>query len=114
MATISGTTASRDLGKVQHWSQGQKSAVLGLGVHCLGNSCFENSEIRRVILRSGLRMFSDRVFAKCKNLRHLELPEGLEEISEECFECSGLTSLHVPKSVRCIGEYAFHGCKDLR
>ena len=39
---------------------------------------------------------------------------GLRTIESHCFEESGLTAIAIPSRVTFIGDYVFHGCKDLR
>lgn len=44
----------------------------------------------------------------------LELPEGLEVVGDNWFECSGINKLIVSRSVKKLGEYAFSGCHWLK
>ena len=39
--------------------------------------------------------------------------EGLEEVAAECLSSSGVVSVHIPASVRSVGDRAFSNCEQL-
>ena len=48
------------------------------------------------------------------NLRHIEIPEGIEYIGKAAFKnCVNLNYLKLPRSLRRIADEAFKGCDDL-
>ena len=48
------------------------------------------------------------------NLRHLEIPEGIEYIGKAAFKnCINLNYLKLPRSLRRIADEAFKGCDNL-
>ena len=52
--------------------------------------------------------FDSGVFVACKSLKHVVLPEGLENIGDGMFDqCENLESLRLPNSLKTIGNYAF-------
>lgn len=62
----------------------------------------------------GVHEISDGVFARCKNLRQVMLPETLEEIGKEAFySCEKLENVNFPKSLLQIGKRAFANCPKL-
>ena len=72
------------------------SAVLNEGLEVLGTNelipdgkrypgVFEESGLRDVKLPSTLRRIAYRTFARCSNLKAIELPNGLEYLGKECF-----------------------------
>ena len=53
-------------------------------------------------------------FAGCSSLTSITLPDGIKEISFDCFyRCSGLTSINIPNSVTYIDYSAFADCSKL-
>ena len=51
---------------------------------------------------------------ECKNLKAIELPDGLEYLGNECFYNSGLESIRIPPTLKTIEIWTFCGCKNLR
>ena len=41
------------------------------------------------------------------------MPEGVKEIDAFCFYGSGVKKVHISKSVKNIGDYAFAYCRDI-
>ena len=59
------------------------------------------------------------MFQGCKNLKEINIPEGVEEIggkmSHGAFEnCEKLESITLPSTLKKIEEYAFSRCKGLK
>lgn len=53
-------------------------------------------------------------FASCRDLREVELPEGLQRIGESAFAfCTALTTVNIPSTVTVINQYAFRNCSKL-
>ena len=50
-----------------------------------------------------MKKLEDYTFYKCKNLTSVTLPEGLESISDGCFDDTAIKQLVIPKSVMHIG-----------
>lgn len=75
---------------------------------------FENSESLKSVNLSGatnLINFGNAIFADCKNLENVILPESLTEITDSMFwGCSALSTLEIPTSVNTIGDFAFRKC----
>lgn len=72
---------------------------------------FEESTVEEVRLPATLRRLEYSVFRKCKNLKKIRLPEGLEYIGKRCFSESCLEEIIFPPSVRVVGIKAFQYCK---
>lgn len=54
------------------------------------------------------------VFEECSRLTRIDLPDSVKEIGKSAFEgCTGLSIIDIPDSVSKIGEGAFRGCKGL-
>lgn len=63
-----------------------------------------------VVIPSGVKHIADSVFADLDSLRSVKLPEGLEIIDDYAFSMTSIEEITVPKTVKRIGEHAFHGC----
>ena len=61
----------------------------------------ENTRIERL---------GNHAFYRCKRLKAIALPEGMETIMQFCFYSSGLAEIKIPESVRSIEKYAFSNC----
>lgn len=56
----------------------------------------------------------DSMFAGCKNLTNIILPDELYSIGDNAFSgCENLTSITIPDTVMSIGQEAFSNCKSL-
>lgn len=60
-----------------------------------------------------LNRIGKSVFAKCSNLKEVEMNRELKTIGKFAFYESGLNEILIPESVETIGEKAFYGCNDL-
>ena len=58
----------------------------------------------RALDQLGRTRMTQRMFS---NVMHVRLPDGLSEISPNCFTDSYITSIEVPRSVRLIHACAF-------
>ena len=66
-------------------------------------------KLHRVSFAEGckLKEISYAAFYRCKMLRIIVLPEGLEVIGDRSFYGAGLAEITIPKNTRSIGESAF-------
>ncbi|MEE3314172.1 MAG: leucine-rich repeat domain-containing protein [Treponema sp.] len=94
-----------------------KSIVIPEGVEAI---CKFWPGTSSVTLPSTLKGIGDECFEGAKNLKEINLPEGLLWIGCNAFSKSGLTSVTLPKSLRVIGysgsnvgSGAFYGCDSL-
>ena len=58
-------------------------------------------------LNDGLKTIEKSAFTDCADLKSVVIPASVEEIGEQAFYDSGLTSITIPASVKEIGEMAF-------
>ena len=61
-----------------------------------------------------LKTICDGAFTHCEKLVTVILPEGLDSISSWCFLNTGIRTILIPKSVRCIEDSAFYNCYSLK
>ena len=75
---------------------------------------FKNMEnLQDIVLSDCMKDIMGDCFFGCSSLKQIQLPDGLIEIGPECFKYSGITSIEIPSSVRCIWMAAFSDCRDL-
>ena len=63
---------------------------------------FQKSELESVELPRTLKVILHGEFEKCKNLKNITLPEGLERIGDCCFYESALESITLPSTLKTI------------
>lgn len=71
--------------------------------------------ITSVRLPNRLESISIDAFRGCKNLRSINIPSSLQYIGDFVFaDCEKLTNVVLPESLNILGESAFAGCKSLK
>lgn len=104
----------------------------------IGAKSFYNSGIERIKVSNQVKKIEHGAFAICRNLKNVELPEGLESLGidafGECIElqfielpstlknidrgvfwrCTNLQKIEIPAGVESIGEYVFFHCDSLK
>ena len=89
-------------------------SIEGMAVTGIGEKCFhEHTEIETVVFPATLETIGYQAFYGCKNLKQLDLPEGLRTIEGWAFAHSGLTDVVLPASVTKLGYGAFYSCISL-
>ena len=76
----------------------------------------QSTSLKHIVLPEGLQNIGDGMFDKCVNLESLRLPNSLKHIGENAFrQCSSLTYLTIPSGVETIGSGAFEvsGIQDI-
>lgn len=67
------------------------------------------------VVPSTVKVIKPNVFAWCKVIKKVTLPEGLVSIQKGAFShCESLESINLPKGLKEIGENAFYKCKSLK
>ena len=85
----------------------------GQPVISIGENVFKNASFSELILPSSLKAILASAFSGCTNLKHIDLPEGLEYLGEYCFSRTGLETIHIPDYVRVIPTSCFRDCESL-
>ena len=68
---------------------------------------FYGSALENIKFPSVLKRIEKETFCGCRNLRSVEIPDGVEYIGEESFEACALESVVFPASVEVIDKGAF-------
>lgn len=74
----------------------------------ISKECFFNCKVLGSIeIPRSVKKIDTRAFSHCLGLQHVTFNEGLEETGMGAFWYSGLTELHLPSSMRIVGEDSF-------
>ena len=64
--------------------------------------------------RTRLNQLPPAMFANCKALETVALPDSITAVSKSCFSgCTGLKEITIPSLVTTIDDYAFNACSSL-
>ena len=75
---------------------------------------YQNTNIKSVIIESGVTSIGNEVFYGCTSLTSVTIPDSVTSIGSYVFyKCTRLTSVTIPDSVTSIGDYAFYNCTSL-
>ena len=89
--------------------------VLPERMDSIGYRAFQHTpSARKVRMPKSASFIGNNAFYNC-GMINLEVPNGLSEISEGCFEfCFSLSSVVIPEGVRYISKEAFDCCRELK
>lgn len=78
------------------------------------SALYEFTEVKTIVIESGITDIGASAFENCKNLESITLPDTLINIGDSAFKnCDSLKTVKIPNSVKCIGDSAFDGCSSL-
>ena len=89
------------------------SEINGRQVISIGIKAFMNSTASEIILPNTIKVIAGKAFTGCNNLKHLDLPEGIEYLGESCFSKSGLETVSIPGTIRKLSSWCFDDCTKL-
>ena len=103
------------LGKVLLYNKGLNSTVIVKdSTKVIASAVFiNNSRLREIELPEGIIEIGDNCFENCTALKKINIKEGLKRIGINAFAHSGLEEVKLPESIIEIGNGAFNNCKDL-
>ena len=103
------------LGKVLLYNRGLNSTVIVKdSTKVIANAVFiNNSGLREIELPEGIIEIGDNCFENCIALKKINIKEGLKRIGINAFAHSGLEEVKLPESITEIGYGAFNNCRDL-
>ena len=74
-----------------------------------------NNTTESFSINSNTKLIGGGVFSKCRNLKSIEIPDGVTSIGVSAFNwCGSLKSIKIPDSVTSIGNSVFSGCTSLK
>lgn len=74
----------------------------------------DNSQIRRIVIKSGITAIGQCDFMNFTNLTQVEIPSTVKKIGDIAFKgCTSLREITIPNSVSTIGFQCFMGCTGL-
>ena len=92
-----------------------KSVIIKSGVTSIGYEAFSRCKsLKSVTIPNSVTSIGDRAFSGCKNLTSVTIPSSVNSIGEGAFSGSSLTSVTIPSSVKIIGLAVFSGCTSLK
>ena len=84
------------------------------GVKIIGSEAFYGSRLHTVVMPNSVLYIRDGAFQDCSELRYIELPTNLQEISYQAFRnCDSLNEITIPDSVNTFGHGMFADCDNL-
>lgn len=88
------------------WWKSQSDGLVTLGEWAIGLK----SNVSNLVLPFGVKKIAESFAGGTTGLRSVSFPDGLEIICPFAFDsCEDLRNVHIPASVKTIGEYAFGG-----
>ena len=73
------------------------------------------TEIKTVIIGTGVTTIGGWAFQNCINLTSVSISSSVKYVGESAFQgCSSLVNINIPNSVKYIRNYSFAGCSNLK
>lgn len=93
-----------------------ETIVLPNTIREIGNFAFRgNKNLRSINIPNGVFSIGGSAFENCESLEEVILPSSVELIFREAFRnCKKLKTITIPKSVRKIGCFVFEKCESLK
>lgn len=88
------------------------SVIEGMPVACIGENAFYGAHVTHVVLQEGIRRIEEMAFGE-SGLQRIDLPDTLEYIGDAAFADSLLKSVAIPDSVTELGFAPFGGATGL-
>lgn len=114
--TITGSGDMYDLQYAwQDYASQVKQVVLPSGITGIGENAFNGCvNLTSITLPNGVKRIGNGAFTDCTKLAQVTLPDSVEEIGYAAFRrCSALTQLRLPAKLTQLGLYAFADCTSL-
>lgn len=109
LQTIELSETLESIGNDCFWGSGLTSIEIPASVTTFGSEVFRRTPLRSAILSEGLTNIPARTFCDCSYLSSVQLPESLKSIGQDAFggDCDALTNITLPSGLKEIGNSAF-------
>ena len=90
-----------------------KEVYLGSGLKSIGDEAFMGMKLEEIYFTRGVigLSFGSDVFRNNQNLKHANIPEGIENLGNGMFStCINLESVRIPSTAKVIGANCFEDC----
>ena len=78
------------------------------GTRTIATAAFKGcGKLKAVVLPSSIKAIRDYTFNSCSSLEHIYIPEGVESIGMDAFAGCPLKYVHLPSTLKKVGECAF-------
>lgn len=94
--------------------QGCKTTVIPSGIKRIGRFAFEFVDLKHIDLPQGLEEIGWCAFYGCRDLDEVVFPEGLKTMERFAYNgCTTLKNIVIPASVEYMGGGSFAGCRNI-
>lgn len=90
-----------------------QEGVTSVGAYAFNYYPTAYSNLKSLKTASSVKTIGSDAFDQCSTLTKVNLAEGLENIGQNAFRKTGITSVKIPSSVASIANNAFNNCKSL-
>ena len=119
--TISGTGDMADYGWNGNYSPFYKNTdiknvIIGSGITSIGECAFNKCKsLTSINISDSVTSIDNFAFGDCTHLESITIPNSVTSIGDTAFSmCTSLTSITIPDSVTSIGDHAFDSCTSLK
>ena len=100
------------------WILDEKQTLTITGKGEMGNIDYEGKWtpelVKKAVIGSGVTAIGTSAFSECSNMTSITIPNTVRKIGDSAFYNSGITSISIPDSVREVGYSAFSHCEKLK
>ena len=86
----------------------------GFTMSLYGTKLIKCNAIEDCHIPYGVKIITSKAFKDAKDIKHLYIPNSVEEIEDMAFSDLHIESVYIPKSIIKWGHYSFMGCKSLK
>lgn len=79
-----------------------------------GDILLEGNNSEECHIPYGVKVIRGSAFNNCTKIKNLYIPDSVEEIEENSFEYLNIESVHIPKSIKKMGDFLFFYCQNLK
>lgn len=100
--------------KYTYNSKTKELVISGKGDMYLSSDTFSHSDVKKVVIKSGVTSIGRSAFVGCEDLVEVVIPEGVKDIGRYAFgNCVSLKKADIPASATAFDFRIFEGCTSL-